>query len=122
LSGYELRQATEADIAYMDGLYRSKQTGNIILRSFEYWKEQINMFNTLGGRVYILLKNGENAGYGFVTDGFVQEGCGDVNRLSVMAGVKSYVTFDGAMNTPIGMAYFYDKECIDNTYMNLMYN
>jgi predicted acetyltransferase len=120
VSGYSLREATTSDIPFMDKLYTSQAGENHIIRTYDYWAEQIKMFSTLGGKVYILMKDSVPVGYGFVTDGFVQEGFGEVQRLACLAKVNRYNT--SGTDTPIGMAYTYNDNFKKNMYLNLMFN
>lgn len=117
--GYSLREASEQDIPFMDSLYRAEQGESYIIRTRGYWAEQIKMFKALGGRVCILVKGDTPKGYGFVSDGFIQEVFGDRERLAALAGVGKYVCCGG--DTPIGMAYSYGDK-LDTMYMNLMFN
>ena len=118
--GYGIREASEADIPFMDRLYRTEQGENYIIRTKDYWAEQIKMFKALGGGTYILMKGETPRGYGFVSDGFIQEAFGDGERLAALAGVNKYVSCGGDM--PIGMAYSYGNKLPDTMYINLMYN
>ncbi len=120
VEGYSLRTALLEDIPFMNKLYC--MTGNyIIVRDYNYWQTQLEMFNSLGGKVYIIMKGALPVGYGFVTDGYVQEGIGQTNRLALLAGVDKYVTTEGSNSTPIGMAYS-ENPLPKNMYLNLMYN
>jgi GNAT superfamily N-acetyltransferase len=120
VSGYSLREATASDIPFMDKLYTSQTGENHIIRSQAYWVEQIKMFSKLGGKVYILMYEDKPIGYGFVTDGFVQEGFGEVKMLANLAEVNNYNTC--GTDTPIGMAYTYNDNFPKNMYLNLMFN
>lgn len=124
--GFELKSAGEKDILFMDRLYSHGAGADYIIRSYEYWQEQINMFRSLSGEVFILMKNGEACGYAFYNGDFVQEIFSDYMdvMLSLLCenygrGLK-YVTSGG--DTPIGMMYSYHKPAENKCYLNLMFN
>jgi predicted acetyltransferase len=120
VSEYSVIKANVSDIPFMDRLYTLSVGEKHIIRSQAYWAEQIKMFCELGGSVYILIKADKPIGYGFVTDGFIQEGFGDVQVLANLAGVKKYVSC--GTDTPIGMACSYTDNFPKNMYLNLMFN
>lgn len=125
-TGFELRNASDDDIPFMDSLYTEKAGKNYILRTYEYWREQINMFRTLDGEVFILLNKGNPVGYAFYNGDFVQEiftPYTDI-MLSLMCACfgkpLKYVTV--GEDTPIGMICSYGKPIEGKSYLNLMFN
>ena len=125
-TGFELRNAADDDIAFMDLLYTEKAGKNYIVRSYEYWREQINMFRTLAGEVFILLNKGKPAGYAFYNGDFVQEiftPYRDI-MLSLMCDRlgKSLKFITAGEDTPMGMIRSHDRPFEGKSYMNLMFN
>ncbi|GEM_PF-6510572 len=119
-TGYSLKRAENGDISFMDSLYKKNQN-NYIIRDCNYWEIQLEMFKTLGGECYILLKDNKPVAYGFYTDNYIQEGMGEVNTLAYLAGADKYVSLADKNNTPIGMAYPYG-DFPQRLYLNLMFN
>lgn len=119
LTGYALRAASEEDIVFMDALYRRELGTGYIVRSRSFWAEQISMFRELGGDALILTKDSRAVGYGFLSDGFLQEAFGNPDVTAALAGADKYAGCGG--DTPIGMAYAY-KPLPEKMYLNLMYN
>lgn len=117
-SGYGVREAENDDIPFMNRLYESAQT-NFIVRDYEYWKCQLEMFRACGGSVYILMRGSERAAYGFLNDNYLQESFGEGNVLANLVGASSYVNVGGSV--PVGMAYSYGGK-LQNMYMNMMFN
>ncbi len=106
-----------------------------ILRSPEYFKTQINMFNSLGGDVYILENNETQLGFCFINNEkipFVQEIL-TIDNNSYLSEFKSLIFNSYAKDKikfstfgtkkPIGMIKYHSSEQnYFKSYMNLMYN
>lgn len=111
-------KATVSDIDILSDIY----DGNI-RRDREYWITQMNMFDSLGGTIYIY-----NNAYAIVSDK-VDEIFGNENDKSILLNsiCKLYncdsiefTTKGGSI--PFGMIKKYSDFKYDNMYMNLMYN
>lgn len=100
-------------------------------RSLEYFNIQINMFNSLGGRVYMLYEGNEPKAYGFywIKSNEVQEAMAvDEKYIQLLANhiMKEHninelkITTMG--NKAFGMIKYHSDNNNYNMYMNLMYN
>jgi predicted acetyltransferase len=68
-----LVEASEKDIEQMGSLYitQTKNLSGAIVRSREYWEQQIELFKAIEGHVYCLKQDEQCRAYGFV--GFIDE-------------------------------------------------
>lgn len=115
----EMKKALLNDIPKLMDIY----SGDII-RSEEYWKTQLNMYNSLGGRILIY-----GSAYAVVSDKieeimFKDSKDKDILINSVCRYLKCNcveITEKG-MNTPVGMIKKHREFKTEKLYMNLMYN
>lgn len=113
--GYSLKRADYGDIGFMSSLYKG-----CMVRTADYWKMQIDMFNATGGAVYILMHGDMPAGYGFMGEE-LQETAGETDVIARLCGAERYVV-NGVNKIPIGMGRGYGKALPSEGYMNLMFN
>ena len=79
------RKCNKDDIKNLNSLYESVlKDCNYVLRSDEYWKEQIELLQFFGGDVYCLENENEFLAYAFFIDDFA-------NRLQELVGVNEEV-------------------------------
>ena len=117
---YALRDAKREDIPFMNSLYEKESGAAHIVRTYDYWEEQIEMFRKLGGGVLILTKRSDPCGYAFVSDNTIQEALGEAAVTAYLAGIAEYTSCKG--DIPIGMARIYKDVLPKKMYLNLMFN
>ncbi|MGN1318039.1 MAG: GNAT family N-acetyltransferase [Lachnospirales bacterium] len=122
---YKFSKANYNDIYNMLKIYDGD-----ILRDYNYFKTQIDMFRSLGGEVFTLYDNENMLSYGFVWNNEkieIQEFCGKYDEILVNHILNYYnkpiatVTYLKG-NIPFGMAKFHCSKKTDKLSMNLMYN
>lgn len=120
-NGYtaDIREAEYSDISRLMRLYNGD-----IIRNEEYWKIQLDMYRTLGGKFFIY-----NDAYAVVSDK-VEEIMydNDKDRDIILNSVCNYLkckeieVITKGYSTPLGMMRKHKNFNADKLYMNLMYN
>ena len=115
----EIKEALSNDIPKLMNIY----SGDII-RSEEYWEEQLKMYNSLGGRIFLY-----GSAYAVVSDKIEEIMFKDLKDKEILINsVCKYlkcscveVTEEGK-GTSVGMIKKHRKFNTEKLYMNLMYN
>lgn len=131
---YFIREASVKDIDLLNEIYEKYLDGIcFVKRNRDYWQKQINLFNSLGGNVFVMENKDNNAdGYAFCwnTDvPTIQEVfCSDIKTASETIakyyGKERIKAFSLGKGTAFGCIKEYNHSIKhnDNMYMNLMFN
>ncbi len=125
-----------SDIADIDYFYTDLLKNNdYILRDYNYWVNQFNMFKSLGGNAFCLKEKGNIIAYALVwNDGELisQELFAETEKSKAMLANKimqyynadelTAYSFYGENEIDFGCIKAYDKAIEKNPYMNLMFN
>lgn len=115
----EIKEADYKDVPKLMSLYKGD-----VVRNEEYWKTQLHMYNTLGGKVFLY-----NNAYTVVSDKveeimYTDEGDRNVllNLVCRFLGVNEVEITVKGEDIPFGMIKKHKDFDADVLYMNLMYN
>lgn len=122
---YNFRKAEYSDINNMIDIYNGD-----VVRDYEYFNKQIDMFRNLGGEVFVLYDNNKLLSYSFVWNNEIieiQEICGSENQYLANYVMKYYNKNKAKANfmkygQPFGMIKYHTDYSKLIMYMNLMYN
>lgn len=131
-------ECSSEDIEKLNNLYETTLADtNYVVRDFEYWKEQIEMFNSLGGKVFCLNDKDRIVSYAFVWNDesvVIQELLGmnkDVKKILCnkitdfydIEKVKVFSLAESSESYDFGCIKLYGEKVNELPYiMNLMYN
>lgn len=115
----EIKEALFDDIPKLMNIY----CGNII-RSEEYWKTQLKMYNSLGGRVFLY-----GSAYAVVSDKIEEIMFKDIRDKEMLINsvcrhlkCSCVEVIEKGKDTPVGMIKKHREFNTEKLYMNLMYN
>ncbi len=115
----EIRKAEYKDIKTLNDIYKGD-----VIRSDEYWKKQIDMYNALGGKIFIY----KNA-YAVVSERIEELMYNNdkdkkilINSVCKFLNCDKIEAIEKGSNVPMGMIKPYSGLNTDEMYMNLMYN
>lgn len=138
---YNFRSCNTNDINSLNCLYEyCLKDSNYVIRDKEYWREQITMFEYLGGKVYCIEDDNDIKAYSFLWKNnglWIQElmSCDRKSSIELYRNIMkkynfskiriSYPYKDDSKKVPFGCIKFYnenDNIYETNFYMNLMFN
>lgn len=122
--GFAVKRAEKEDISALNEIYINEIGKSYVVRTYDRWLEQLNMFDKIYDGCYILTENGREKAYCFCANDSVAEICG-TNKGELCARINSgkpVQCTEKGNKIPYGMLLSYTGQTPENMYIGLMFD